>query len=247
MSHTEETSTTATDALRPVRRPVALGGAGVLGVALVVIVGVVIGHNAGVARGELTVLQWFSDHHTAPLDAVALAIAWLFSPTIASAITVLSGSAVLIVTHSLMRALTFVGIVVVCWSGSQIIKLFVERPRPDGGLLSNPLLTEHSFSYPSGHTSVTAALAIALIVTLRDSRGRTLTIVVGAIVTVLVALSRMYLGVHYPSDVSAAIVNVVSVAAIAVPVWLDLALPWLRSASARRPDAWARVDPGCPR
>lgn len=87
-----------------------------------------------------------------------------------------------------------------------ILKHVFQRARPS---LENPLLTLTTYSFPSGHT-VAATLFYGLIaayLVCQSSRWKTrFLIVLGACVMVgLVGLSRMYLGVHYLTDVLAAI------------------------------------------
>lgn len=87
-----------------------------------------------------------------------------------------------------------------------ILKHIFQRARPS---LDNPLLTLTTYSFPSGHT-VAATLFYGLIasylVCLAPRWKTRFLIVLGACVMVgLVGLSRMYLGVHYLSDVLAAI------------------------------------------
>lgn len=87
-----------------------------------------------------------------------------------------------------------------------VLKQLVGRMRPERYL---SLYKEDSFSFPSGHalaaTVLFGALAYLLFRAFKSSIVR-LAILLGYIVSVaLVALSRVYLGVHYPSDVLASI------------------------------------------
>lgn len=80
---------------------------------------------------------------------------------------------------------------------TQLIKYTVQRPRP---ALWASLRPEHTFSFPSGHAMDTAALAAALFFALpRHRRWWAL----APLFALAVGAARMYLGVHYPSDVLA--------------------------------------------
>ncbi len=91
--------------------------------------------------------------------------------------------------------------VIVTLTGSVIIntllKLAFARPRPD---VFPPLTVEHSYSFPSGHTSTAVAFYGLLAVLLWRAHHHGWALLPGVWV-LAVALSRVYLGVHYPSDV----------------------------------------------
>ena len=77
------------------------------------------------------------------------------------------------------------------------------RPSPDHALLTLP-----SYSFPSGHvagaTLFYGVLAVMFIAGVKDWRRRALVAGVALTMVALVALSRLYLGVHYLSDALAA-------------------------------------------
>jgi len=103
--------------------------------------------------------------------------------------------------------------------GAQVIidldKLLVGRRRPPLHHLDR--VTGHSF--PSGHTGQTAALCAVLVIEgfmLRGARPpQFAALVAGGLLVACVAFSRVYLGVHYPSDVVAGAVLGASWSAVA--------------------------------
>ncbi len=87
---------------------------------------------------------------------------------------------------------------------SQTLKNYYGRPRPD---LVDHLDTVHTMSFPSGHALVTTVtyLTLASIVVgfLDDRRARIYVLCFAVFVAVIVGVSRVYVGVHWPSDVAA--------------------------------------------
>lgn len=78
------------------------------------------------------------------------------------------------------------------------IKPLVERARPWLDLPLDPLVVENDpHSFPSGHTCAAFAAGMIWVRTLPWKWGR----VLAAVLAVCMGLSRLYVGVHYPTDV----------------------------------------------
>jgi undecaprenyl-diphosphatase len=87
-------------------------------------------------------------------------------------------------------------------TGVHEIKDAVDRPRPGDGLVA-----VSGSSFPSAHAAYSTFyvwLAVTIVMRLRVGMARGALVVAGGIaLTALIGLSRVYLGVHYMSDVSA--------------------------------------------
>lgn len=108
--------------------------------------------------------------------------------------------------------------------GKVIIKNLVERPRPfmadpSVALKVNP---PGSFSFPSGHTLDAFTSATAIFLCCRKTG------IVAFVVASLIAFSRMYLFLHYPTDILGGIVIGVCVAVIVVKAFEKLCVKILQ-------------------
>jgi len=119
--------------------------------------------------------------------------------------TVVAAPIMLIVAAYLMwrRRWEALGYWILAMVASQLligpVKVLYERPRPP-----LPLVETTSFSFPSGHAVVGAAIAISLVIVLVPAgpKRRNLEILAG-LFAVLMGMSRVYLRAHWMTDVVA--------------------------------------------
>lgn len=87
---------------------------------------------------------------------------------------------------------------------SRLMKALFGRQRPD---IVPHLMDEHSLSYPSGHALMSAVLYLtlgALLARAQDGRRQQAYLFgVAVLIAFIVGMSRLYLGVHWPTDVLA--------------------------------------------
>lgn len=98
-------------------------------------------------------------------------------------------------------------------------KLVLERPRPEW---SDPITTAGATSFPSGHATAAATAAVALVLVVlglvRSQRVRRFAIALAVATVAAVGASRIFLGVHYLSDI---------VGGIAFGTLLTVATAWV--------------------
>lgn len=152
----------------------------------------------GGAVWERQVLTWFHHQHLpAWLDQVMLA-----APYFGTNLTILPLMIVVaIVLWRRGRLLTGVQLLTVSvgsLSMNPTMKHLLDRPRPAlfplRGLWDWP-------SYPSGHAILTTALYFTVAMMLRRERGSYWMFAVAAFVVILTCYSRLYLAVHWPTDI----------------------------------------------
>ncbi|HEV3480529.1 MAG TPA: phosphatase PAP2 family protein [Gaiellaceae bacterium] len=147
--------------------------------------------------------EWLHGRATDPLTDVFHAITWT-----GNFLTLLVVALVAVVVLWRRRERTDALFVALAFLGGQVLsngmKLGFRRERP---FFADPLATESTFSFPSGHALVSLAVygAIALLLArgISSHRGRALLLAATAIWVALIGFSRLYLGVHFLSDVLA--------------------------------------------
>ena len=83
-----------------------------------------------------------------------------------------------------------------------VVKHIVERHRPALWALAAP---EATFSFPSGHAMQAMTLALVLVFLLRTARHLRGIVIAATLFVAAVGVCRMYLGLHYPSDIAASL------------------------------------------
>ena len=184
--------------------PGAAIGAGIAALAIVVLLvgGLAIGRwPFAFDRAMLTgVRQWSGP---AWLDAAAVNVTALGSGTVLTIVVSLAVGLLLVERLPLTAA----AMAAACWSGGRVVELtkwYVARARPD---VVDHLVPVSSASFPSGHAASSAICyltlaALASQVT-RDRTVRRYMFAAAILLVTLIGASRVYLGVHWPSDVIA--------------------------------------------
>jgi undecaprenyl-diphosphatase len=122
---------------------------------------------------------------------------------------------------------------------AEIGKKLVGEHRPPVALQA--VAADSGASFPSGHATAAAMLAVALIVIAVTFAGRATALVLGGLYAVAVAASRVYLGDHYPLDVLGSMLCALAAAFVVTGL---AALPALQPYLRRLEPASGRRRPG---
>ena len=155
-----------------------------------------------IAHVDLTVLDWLQQHGTEGGESVFVFVSWLGAPVL---VTVDVAVAAWLAFRRKWRwfalwAVAIIGGLLI----DEMLKLAFHRARPS---VASEFITKSSWSFPSGHALNSLVGYAMLAVLLREHSTSTrarMAVAVGAIVLVAaIGFSRLYLGVHYLSDVIA--------------------------------------------
>ena len=144
------------------------------------------------------VRAWFLAHQNPTLYKIAAALTWIGSPNVMVVVAIAAG-----VWFYRGPGRSKAGVIVAAPAAGGLLaggmKLLYGRARPAGAMLIN----ERTFSFPSGHAATSAAVMVTLCYVLARERiiSWPAAIAIGGIVPLVVGLTRLYLDVHWTTDV----------------------------------------------
>ena len=149
------------------------------------------------------VLRWVAQHQDPELGRIALEITTLANGSTVVAVVIIAALFLWLTQHRYSAALLLVTTVTEIVINT-LLKTYFDRPRPQLFTWGDQVVTS---SFPSGHSMSAAAVyfTVAYLAARlqRRRRHRLLVLAVALVLVLAIGASRMYLGVHYPSDVAA--------------------------------------------
>jgi undecaprenyl-diphosphatase len=162
--------------------------------------------SGGTQKFDETVLRWAASLHTPTLDSVMLEITTLGTGTVVLMIVAVAALFLTLTRHKYSALL-----LIVATSGGLLLDMWLKhwfgRPRPHVFAWTTHALGS---SFPSGHAmgSTIAYSTVAYLAARLQKRlwARVVTMFIALLLIFLICFSRLYLGVHYPSDVLAGVI-----------------------------------------
>jgi membrane-associated phospholipid phosphatase len=179
--------------------------------------GKVVVNSSAITTLDESVADWWVDHRTPALDTATVWGSGLADTFVKIAVTALLALAMRLAWKRWREPLMMVVPLVLEAAAFITVTYLIARPRPDDGMESSPV----DSSFPSGHVAAAAAYSALVIIVFWHTRKwwiRALVIVVAAVIPMVVAISRMYRGMHFLSDVIAG--AALGFAAVALSWWL---------------------------
>ncbi|HET7870051.1 MAG TPA: bifunctional DedA family/phosphatase PAP2 family protein [Actinomycetota bacterium] len=152
-------------------------------------------------RFDPSVLRWFVEHRVHWLTGFMKGAMWLGSNAVVIPVALIVAAVFVVRRRSYRPLVQLAAAVVSSIVLYDVVKAVVHRARPP---VAARLVHVSGFSFPSGHATVAVAVwgAIALVVASgRRSRMKVLLGAAAGMISLVVAVSRLYLGVHWFTDV----------------------------------------------
>lgn len=183
-------------------------------------------HHDPLTKFDLTLTTWIRAHTTPLGDRIFTVVSLIGSP-VAMAIVAAVGALLIVLRRKWIVLAAWVAAFAGAGLLSLVLKIIIRRPRPAG---AEAFLSGDTFSFPSGHAlgSLVGYGMLAYVIGsswVETVAGRTRLAIATAVLVVAIGISRLYLGVHYFSDV---------VAGYAVGLlWLSVCISGLQVAERR--------------
>jgi membrane-associated phospholipid phosphatase len=160
-----------------------------------------------VARLDREILERLAAGRTVELDRIFTYVSWAGSSFLLLPLLFVIAFIISMRNHvqeGIFQVSSFFGISAL----NNLFKHVIARPRPN--LFPAVIDMPGGFSFPSAHSVQITAFVLSLLIVLKaPARARwfSLSMAVGALLVSLVCLSRLYLQVHYPTDVAAGLLT----------------------------------------
>lgn len=183
-----------------------------------VILGGILLHSQQFSNFDFSITANFNSLHQGLFGSITSGVYAIFKPLPAIIWVILLAGICAWGRKSWQIGLIFALTVLFCWLPIAILKEIFARPRPDAELLTDPLQpTPLDWSYPSGHTVVVTIILVCLIIVTTGTEAQTPARILAPLGILLIFVTVLTVGVHFPTDSLASIIWGVTVTPA---VWL---------------------------
>jgi membrane-associated phospholipid phosphatase len=153
-------------------------------------------------------------------DRLAQFIDRIFSPPYAVGLTVVLVVTIGVIRRSLLPAVGCALAVLMAWIPVEALKIIFHQSRPPlSNLLDSLVPVNPQSSFPSGHVGFAVALSFAITLLLRPGQRKIIVATMLSALVAIVAVTRIYAGMHYLSDTVGAIAAAVFGILLFIQVW----------------------------
>lgn len=157
--------------------------------------------NESIASFDTAVIAFVQGLETPWLTSIMKVFTWIGSGYVVASIALIGFIVLYFVLHYRQQAFLLIVVIAGSVIFNSVLKNYFKRERPE----IHRILDANGFSFPSGHSMMAFALyAILAYIAWRNVRTMTSRVVLllfTAFMIIIIGASRIYLGVHYPSDI----------------------------------------------
>lgn len=157
--------------------------------------------NESIASFDTAIIGFVQGLETPWLTTVMKFFTWIGSGYVVVPIAVIGFSVLYFALHYRQQAFLLIVVIAGSVIFNTILKNYFKRERPE----IYRILDANGFSFPSGHSMMAFALyAIIAYIAWRNVKtmtSRVALLLFTAFMIIIIGVSRIYLGVHYPSDI----------------------------------------------
>lgn len=157
--------------------------------------------NGTIERFDMSIIGVIQGMEMPWLTKVLKFFTWIGSGSVVAPVTFIAFFLLYFIFKYRQQAFLFVSVIAGTVLLNELLKLYFKRERPE----IYRIIDAGGFSFPSGHTMM--AFSLYTIITyvawrnVKSSFGRVLLVLFATFMISMIAVSRIYLGVHYPSDI----------------------------------------------